>query len=73
MSVDPQVSDSGNSVKISLNQQIASVEREIALRKRVYPKWVLTKRMAQSSATFEIAAMEAVLATLQSLRESADS
>lgn len=57
---------------ISLNQQIASVAREIALRKRVYPRWVREKRMAQSSATFEIEAMEAVLATLQSLHESAD-
>ena len=57
---------------ISLNQQIASVAREIALRKRVYPRWVRDKRMAQLSATFEIEAMEAVLATLQSLRESAE-
>lgn len=58
---------------ISLNQQIASVVREIALRKRVYLRWVREKRMASATATFEIEAMEAVLATLQSLRESAES
>lgn len=54
---------------ISLNQQIASVVREIALRKLVYPRWVREKRMAQSAASFETEAMEAVLVTLQGLRE----
>lgn len=53
---------------ISLNQQIASVAREIALRKRVYPRWVREKRMARLSATFEIEAMEAVLETLQTVK-----
>lgn len=72
MSVDPQVSDSNNSVKISLNQQIASVERELAMRRRVYPGLTLRKKMTYARAAFEIAAMEAVRATLQSLRESAE-
>jgi hypothetical protein len=53
---------------ISLNQQIESVKREIALRKRVYPAWVTQKRMKQANATFEIEAMEAVLATLEALQ-----
>lgn len=50
---------------IPLSAQIACVEREIALRKRVYPRWVEQGRMSQDKADAEIAAMTAVLATIK--------
>jgi hypothetical protein len=50
---------------ISLNQQIEEVEREIALRERVYPRQISSGKMRQSVADYHIARMRAVLLTLQ--------
>lgn len=49
---------------MTLDQQIACVKREIALRERVYPGWVSKGSMKQEKADHEIAAMKAVLQTL---------
>lgn len=54
---------------ITLEQQIAEVAREIALRRNVYPKWVESKRLTQQKADQQIAAMQAALDTLILLRE----
>lgn len=51
--------------EISLADQVACVRREIAMRKRVYPRWVEQSRMRQAQADAEILAMEAVLATVE--------
>ena len=56
---------------ISLDQQIRSVEREIGLRIFWYPKWVESRKLSQKNADHELAAMRAVLRTLQSIRENA--
>jgi hypothetical protein len=48
----------------SLDQQIACVTREIALRERVYPKWIETQRMTRQKADHEIDCMKAVLGVL---------
>ena len=50
---------------IGIEKQIACVEREIALRRRVYPKFIASGRMKDTTAAWEIAAMEAVLDTLK--------
>ena len=52
---------------ITLQQQISSVYREIALRERVYGKWVESGRMTKSKADHEIACMKAVAETLMAL------
>lgn len=52
---------------ITLEQMIACVRREIAMRKRVYPRWVADGRMARDAAEREIAAMQAVHDTLAAL------
>lgn len=52
---------------IPLPAQIAAVEREIAMRRRVYPGWVAARKMTQTKADAEIRAMETVLATLRGL------
>lgn len=52
-----------------LAAQIACVEREIRMRQRVYPRWVGGGKMTQAKADAEISAMEAVHATLVSLRQ----
>ncbi len=50
---------------MTLEQQIACVRRELAMRQRVYPKWVTAGRMTQQQADHEVNAMTAVLATLE--------
>ncbi len=52
-------------MNFSIRQQIEEVEREIALRKQVYPSWVARGKMRQSIEDFHMGRMEAVLATLQ--------
>lgn len=52
-------------MEVTLEQQIKCVTREIGMRKRVYPRWVSTGRMKKEEMEREIAAMEAVLATLK--------
>lgn len=51
--------------KPSLADQVACVEREIALRERVYPRWVQVKRLTQEAADRELDRMRAVLHTLR--------
>jgi hypothetical protein len=53
--------------RFSLSQQIEEVEREITLRKRVYPGLVRRGKMSQDKADFHIDRMEQVLATLEHL------
>jgi len=52
----------------TLEQQIAAVIREIAMREHAYPKWVETGRMKKDKADYEIACMKAVLGTLMAAR-----
>lgn len=52
---------------LSLDAQITCIERELALRRRVYPRLVAKGTMDQDLATHEIRVMEDVLATLQGL------
>ena len=54
---------------IDLDQQIACVQREIGLRKRAYPRWIQLGKMTQPVADEQLASMEAVLVTLQKLRD----
>lgn len=53
--------------EIPLAQQIRAVEREIALRERVYPNWVAAGRMTSETAEHEVAAMKAAARTLKRL------
>lgn len=48
--------------------QIACVKREIAMRERVYPKWVLSGSMKAEAADHEVRCLKAVLGTLIGLQ-----
>jgi hypothetical protein len=54
-------------VTLPLADQIKCAKRELALRRSAYPKWVESGRMKREAADYEIAAMEAVLASLEGL------
>jgi hypothetical protein len=58
---------------IDIDRQIKCVAREIALRRNVYPKWTVSvngrkPRMTEAEAAEEIAAMEAVIETLKTVK-----
>ena len=57
---------------ITIEQQIAAVRRELAMRQRVYPGWVEKKKMKQADADYQLAAMQAVHDTLMAIKEEAD-
>jgi hypothetical protein len=54
-------------VTITLAAQLAEVKREIALRHRVYPRWVQSGKLTKQAADDALAAMDAVRQTLQRL------
>lgn len=56
----------GGALPFPIDVQIAEVEREIALRRRVYPRWIASGRMSQPAADRQIAVMGAVLESLRS-------
>jgi hypothetical protein len=53
--------------KFSLQDQLTCVHREIGMRERVYPKFVMSGKMKQEAADREIACMKAVHMTLLAL------
>lgn len=53
--------------QVPLEVQIACIRREIRQRKSVYPRLVQQGRMLETTAAKELAAMQAVLATLTAL------
>lgn len=55
-------------MKHSIAQQIEEVEREIKLRREVYPRMVSAGKMRQSVSEYHLDRMLAVLTTLEWLR-----
>lgn len=53
---------------VTIADQIACVRREIAMRNKVYPRWVESGRMHRDQADREIESMIAVLATLRAVQ-----
>lgn len=66
--VDDHPDDLFPDAEIPLTAQIKCVEREITMRKRVYPRRIGLGRMNAKFADQQLALMEAVLKTLQELR-----
>lgn len=54
---------------ITLTDMIRCAERELAMRRNVYPRWIEKGRMKESTANHELAAMERIIETLTALRE----
>lgn len=47
---------------VTHEEKRACLEREIKMRRRVYPRWVQSGKMTQAQSDREIAVMEAILA-----------
>lgn len=56
-------------MRVSLDEQIKCVKREIALRYAVYKRRVSRKSMSQDEMDREIESMTAVLSTLEALKQ----
>jgi len=54
---------------MTLDEQITCIKRELAMRQRVYHRWVMSGKMTQKTADNEIEAMSAVLETLKNLED----
>jgi hypothetical protein len=54
---------------ISLDDQIKELQRELALRDRVYPHLVANGKLRQPVADRNVARMRAAMATLRDLRQ----
>ena len=60
--------------QITLEAQIREAKRELAMRERLYPKWVAseTSRMTQTRADEQIIAMRNIVRTLENLKAQRD-
>ena len=53
---------------MTLDQQLASARRELALRKKVFPAWIQNGRLTHEKADHELACMTAIVGTLEKLK-----
>lgn len=53
----------------SLAAQIAELKREKAMRSRVYPYWVQTRKLKQSDADYRGLCLDAAIATLERMQK----
>ena len=51
----------------SFAAQFAELKRERAMRARVYPHWVASGKIKKQTADYQLAALEAAMATLEAL------
>ena len=58
----------GDLFPVSLDDEIACVERELQMRHHVYPRWVDSGRMKADKAAREIETMNAILHRLQEIK-----
>ena len=52
---------------ITLTEQIAEAQRELALRKKCYPAWVKNGKLDAGDAKYQILVQEAIVRTLTRL------
>ena len=52
---------------ITLGEQIAEAQRELALRRKCYPAWVTSGKLDAGDATYQLKVMEEIVRTLMRL------
>ena len=57
---------------ITIEEQIACIERVLGMRVKLYPRWVKSGKLTQAAADEELARMRAVLLTLQRVQQGLD-
>jgi hypothetical protein len=56
------------STAVTLDDQIAAAKRELRMREHVYPRWKAALKMTPAKAEQELAAMRAIVETLERVR-----
>lgn len=59
--------DTTTAAEISVTDQLAEAKRELALRRRVYPRWIAQETLPEHVARQQLAAMAAIVTTLEGL------
>lgn len=54
-------------MKPTINQQIQELERELTMRKQVFPKWVAARKLKQNEMDWRIACIEATIKVLREM------
>ena len=54
---------------VTLAEKLHSAERELKMRRQVYPRWVARQKMSQEQADHEIRCMEAIVEDYRTLAE----
>ena len=52
---------------ITLHEQIAEAQRELALRRTCYPGWIKAGKLDEGEATYQMRCMEEIVRTLMRL------
>lgn len=52
---------------ITTHEMVTEIEREIAMRERVYPRWIADGKLKQAKADRQIAILRAAVARLREL------
>jgi hypothetical protein len=52
---------------ITLGEQIAEAQRELALRRKCYPAWIKSGKLAPGDAKYQLRVMEEIVRTLMRL------
>lgn len=55
-----------------INEQIAELERELEVRRTVYPRWVDSGKIKLQTANYRIQCLKATIAQLETTRSDAD-
>jgi hypothetical protein len=56
-------------LKPNLGQQIAELERELVMRRQVYPKLIGAGKLRKKSADWQMAALASAIATLKTIQK----
>ena len=56
---------------ISHGAMVAELEREIAVRQRMYPLWIKSGRLKETKATYQLAVIQAVLREIKGPQQEA--
>ena len=54
---------------MTINEQIAAINRELEYRSKLYPRWVEIKKISQKDADYQIEVMEQILCTLMTVKD----
>ena len=56
-------------VAVTFDEQLAELDREIAMRERLYPRWVMDDRLKVQDARQRLARLKAARETLRALKQ----